>query len=130
MTYRRLWHISVLALAVGLTVGACGDDDIDKGDAPAGGSGGGKGGSGGATHGGGRGGTGGSGGSTGSDAGADAAATPSAEFTTLYGSIISTSCAPCHTTQANKAGMLDMSSAAAAFASLVGVTSPNCTGKV
>jgi hypothetical protein len=128
MTYQRLWPISILALAVGLTVGACGgDDDDDKGDSAAGGTGGGKGGSGGATDGGG---TGGSGGTTGSDAGGDAAATPSAEFASIYSTIISTSCSPCHTTNATKAGMLDMSSAATALANLVGVTSPACAGKV
>jgi hypothetical protein len=80
------------------------------------------------------GGTGGSGGTRTIVAGtggspADAAPNPSTEFRTLYTTILSVKCSPCHTTQANKppnGNPLDMSDVVTAYLSLTTVSTMNC----
>jgi hypothetical protein len=83
---------------------------------------------GGAATGGAAGGTGGGGADAGStEAGREAGPPPSAEFVTIYDTILKTSCAPCHVTNNPRAGMppLDLGDVNTALASLTTVNT-NC----
>jgi hypothetical protein len=122
---KRLLHITTMVLGTLALATACGSSTTTTKKDGAAGSGGG--GSAGSTAGAGGGGSGGSAGSdaaAGRDGAADGGA-PSAEFATLYNTILSVRCAPCHTTQAMKPpgnNPLDMSTAATAFTSLTTVS--------